>query len=851
MRRNYVLACGFASITFISALCIAQTTAPKWSDLDQAIGKEDYKTAFQVANTILQRGTADDRKKVSAVYARVLLALGQKEQARKYLNQMAKPGNDVTGGQQTKIYKAWLLALDGKSDEAIKSLEKMLESNPHSDTTAEAADVLAVIYMANGDTEKAKKAVDFGLQVLQYKGVKDGYALALLRGRLTSNFTAGWAKRMYDEAERLRVEKKFAEAGQLFAQVRAMYPKSEWAHASGFRIGQCFLSAGNFSQAVDHWQKFIKEFPAGPWRGQAHVAMVDAVLQAELNMKKAAEHATAATETLKTLDKPAEEKKEKQTTHRREASKNTVSSSNSWKDTAYDIYLRQGIVSLVAGRYDVAEQAFQQAQKVSPNPLLDRLIEASKKRMRLYPAELAIGDDRAAVAIALGTVYKVLRQYDLARGYFTLPLNGSMRSRSAPHRSFAGLGFARILVATGGGPTSQATITISPKKGAKPVAPPAPVSPLMPAVVAYNTSLKEYPGGSWHDETLRELALLTERIAVETTTPAKKAPEEKGKPVVTESVRQQQKKALIAARLKALPTWNDLRQRYPSSRHVSEALYHAGVLFTDAEKPDEALAAFEELANKYPTSPWTGEAQVRLIDVKLERQFDLPAARTLAEAATAWYEHLDHAKAAEAKNNLVDDQSDTLRSLKEVGYDIYVRAGLVEYLSQGDQDKEKSEVKDPRLAAPNDRSSSTAIAFFEKAKLLSPERNMIVVHGTIPTGIERLIEVAKAGKSLTPDAVRAGNEKARLILMLADAYHAGEEWHQSLDLCNRIISGAVPKATREQKSYAHFKRARNYFSFDGDEFKPEESLKDYVVAVRSAPKAEWASKAMLLAANIL
>ena len=115
-----------------------------------------------------------------------------------------------------------------------------------------------------------------------------------------------------------------------------------------------------------------------------------------------------------------------------------------------------------------------------------------------------------------------------------------------------------------------------------------------------------------------------------------------------------------------------------------------------------------------------------------------------------------------------------------------------------------------------------AVAFFEKAKPLQPERNFVVVHGTIPTGIERLIEAAKSGKSLTPEIVRKGDEKAKLILMLADVYHEGEQWQASLDLCTRVIDGAAPKASREQKSYAYFRRGTKPSDpGHGDPFNPD------------------------------
>jgi len=362
-------------------------------------------------------------------------------------------------------------------------------------------------------------------------------------------------------------------------------------------------------------------------------------------------------------------------------------------------------------------------------------------------------------------------------------------------------------------------------------------------MAAYEASLKEYPKGSWHDDTLRELALLIERAAAEQCAPppADKKSSEKPAAPITDAARQQQKKTLIAARAAALPCWSDIPSRYPTSRHVPQALYHAGVLYTETEKSDEAIAAFEELANKYPDSPWTGDAHVRLIDVKLEHQFDLPGAREHADAAVAWYENRAEKgtvplRAAsqglspfpQASSTIFPD--DTLPSLRQTAYDIFVRAGLVEYL----------------LEHPE-----RALTFFEKAKPLQPERTFVVVQGTIPTGIERLIAAAKSGKALTPDIVRKGDEKAKLILMLADVYHAGEEWERSLDLCARVINGFAPKATREQRSYAYFRRGRNYYCLRGQDRNPDAALADYVATVKTAPKAPWADKAMFLGGNLL
>ena len=95
--------------------------------LDQAVGKENYVEAKKLADAILQRGVPDDRVKTVKVYGRILLALGQKELARQYLAMLSRPNADPTGGQLTAIYMAWFKALDGKPDDGIKAIEKIVE----------------------------------------------------------------------------------------------------------------------------------------------------------------------------------------------------------------------------------------------------------------------------------------------------------------------------------------------------------------------------------------------------------------------------------------------------------------------------------------------------------------------------------------------------------------------------------------------------------------------------------------------------------------------------------------------------------------------------------------------------
>ena len=92
-------------------------------------------------------------------------------------------------------------------------MEAKLGANNRTLPTCEAADVLAMLYMArsvagmgpvpSADREKnrqdAQKAVDFGLGVLNYLSLlgKTNYIEALLRGRLQSNIASPEAERLF------------------------------------------------------------------------------------------------------------------------------------------------------------------------------------------------------------------------------------------------------------------------------------------------------------------------------------------------------------------------------------------------------------------------------------------------------------------------------------------------------------------------------------------------------------------------------------------------------------------------------------------------------------------------------
>ena len=130
-----------------------------------------------------------------------------------------------------------------------------------------------------------------------------------------------------------------------------------------------------------------------------------------------------------------------------------------------------------------------------------------------------------------------------------------------------------------------------------------------------------------------------------------------------------------------------------------------------------------------------------------------------------------------------------------------------------------------------------ALAFFEKAKPLAAPLNMQVVGKPPSTGVERLIEAAKTGKTLTPDIARKGDSTAKLAMMLADIYHEARQYDKSLDRCNRLLTIRGDQcATPEQRAYAYYKRARNRYLMMGQKFDPNATIADYLAAVSAAPR---------------
>ncbi len=751
----------FAAIVWLSLPAEAAPKLPEGSveALYRALAEENYQEARRQADALLRSAAPDDRMVASRAYGRILLGLGRTNEVRQYRAMINRHPQDVDTQQLMKVYDAWLLSLERRSDAAAHALEQVLAQGLHMPASVEAAEVLARLYAERGNHEMAKRAVDRGRAILQHLHAAPPYLQTLLERRLGGDEPK--AERLYRQAEAFRNRNDHIEAGRTFLEAYRCYPATEFGHAAGYRVGKCLAALGHHRQAADHWRAFVEVQPAGPWRGQAQVNMTDLALEHLGDPLAAASHAHKAAATIEGELPPEAEL--------------------SWRQAAFDIHLRHGAMALGQGRYAAAAAAFAKAReaaadlprdeaaKAAPEALagLDRLGDAAKRRLDPLPPELRTADRPAALALTVGNAFQWAAQHERAKGVFDTLLTGSMRTASRPARSLAALGRARACRGLGERAESLA---------------------------AYRQSLEEHARASWHDQTLREMALLLESAPT--------------------------------GAAEAVAAWRRLVNHYPQSDYVPEALFRAGALGTDAGQWPAAIRDWERLARDFPHSPWTGTGLIRLIDARLERQFDLPAALNYAAGAMSWLDR--HAPADGAERADADRSDATPPSL--TGCPLAMRVGLLAFLVDRRDEAER---------------------WLRRAMTVQPDWRLAVdgQHRIAGAEIAALLEAVRNPDAVTPDAVRSPRNGAAWALALADLYYHAGLHSASIAWCDRGLEGHAAQATRTQRSWALLRRGHNHAVL-GEDSQTEAALADFLAAGEADPAAPWADEALVLAANL-
>jgi hypothetical protein len=125
LRARFVpcFALALLALAPLSLLLSPAPTAPQGDShtvkLHKAIGEENHAATKKQTDLMPKSSRANDRLAASLCHGRILLSLGQKDEARQYLAAMKRLNLDVNAVQFMEVYQAWLSTLDDTLDEAI------------------------------------------------------------------------------------------------------------------------------------------------------------------------------------------------------------------------------------------------------------------------------------------------------------------------------------------------------------------------------------------------------------------------------------------------------------------------------------------------------------------------------------------------------------------------------------------------------------------------------------------------------------------------------------------------------------------------------------------------------------
>lgn len=708
------------------------------------------------------------------IQARSLWSTGDQANQRKALEIWSRVGRECRGNPfataRVEIGKALYASEAGKLPQAIETLEKFRQQKLPSAATVEAAIELALFYAQAKRPADATKQLDAAGDILKYSesnGIPGVMHNALFRGvEQARESVQNPGRSLFNRAKGQQREGKHANALTMFIQVSRDYPESDYAYRSQFEIGICHQNMGKSHLAIEQWRRFIASAPAGPWRGQAFTALIDLYLVEQLDIQEASTYSELARTS---LPQGLEQAK----------------SQASWQAQAYEIHLRVGIVNFCLGRNAIAAEAFEQAKSLTKQKVyierLDSLVEAVKAKQPIIPADCVTdssagsrkssvtndsGLSKPALALSLGMIHLLTGERDLANDYFdrilgtpavaekpgsaALPAKPGLSDATAAQQSFAVFGKGAVLQARR-------------DKDAR-------------AKQLFIASIKAYKDGSWHDETLYRIAVLTEQLAFDQFG--------RGEPTDKERLAN-----FANAKAEALPFWQQITQKYPKSQRMEVALYEAGVLLNEHAEIaayDKALAiykeasvAFKRLCESYPQSHYAGDAYVRQVDIALEKMFDIRTAAAIAQQGLLWAKICTESNDLSVYTNtnlplwMASQGHPTRNQLLTSAHDCFVRSGFIAYMQQ---------------------EPDTALNYFKSARLALEKMNLRPNNKTnkIPLFAMRVIITAIQRQSPITDPLLFEEKLTthqHAAIQLADLYLRAWQPEKAENLYRKILSG--------------------------------------------------------------
>jgi TolA-binding protein len=598
--------------------------------LQHSVADDDARQAALLLDRLLQSGTPAERNEAQMLAGRVALMRGDTKAFEAIAAAMRRAPLDENASRLLAAYDAWAVAIKGRPDDARAALDALLGAQSDCPSTADVAEILARVQVMRQDVDGVRQAVAFGRTFCKYHGQTRPYIEPLYRRHLERAAAIGKdpGEPIFQKAEAARTAGKWNAASLLYERVVREYPSSPLRHPSGFWLGECVRREGKVSRAITLWEQFIESEPCGPWRGQAHVGIIDASLEPTCDLAIAEARVSVARAAIEQPRSPEAE--------------------TSWRLAAGDIHVRHGLFELIQERHKNAGRAFEAAKQCAQasgkahagGPAaaeVDRLIVFTDGRQPLVPRDVMPSADKSGTRLALGCGYEVMGRCDRVRDVLAPIAKGRATGGSVEQRSYAMFVLARVGEAEG--KSSQ-------------------------AILEYRNSLESGPKKTWHPEALHRMALLLERPAKGSARP--------------ESLNE------------ALTAWRTLLRDHPESPRAVPARYHAGSAAAALGNHSEAVELWKEQVALAPGGEYAGLAHVELGRVTLETLLELAAADDHVRAGLAWYGErvpqepvLGKARVALPSDWPIDP---SMKSAEEIGYQLYRHAGLTAYL-KGDNER--------------------------------------------------------------------------------------------------------------------------------------------------------------------
>ncbi|MCY2932519.1 MAG: tetratricopeptide repeat protein, partial [Planctomycetota bacterium] len=191
---------------------------------------------------------------------------------------------------------------------AIDALEAVVKASQPNPAAAEAGIDLARLYCKARRPDDAKAALQAVIAMMSGKdnitrmeipeALAKVYVNAAKAAMKDIKYDVNDGLAEFEAAEKLRKAEKFADAMKAYQSVAQNFPQSDYAPRSELHIGDCLLGLNQPAAAMAHWKKFIAPAPAGPWRGQAYVSIIDYCLEEQLDLPEAGKYADLARNSL-------------------------------------------------------------------------------------------------------------------------------------------------------------------------------------------------------------------------------------------------------------------------------------------------------------------------------------------------------------------------------------------------------------------------------------------------------------------------------------------------------------------------------------------------------------------------